>query len=218
MEQDSHPTGPRAGRIKMVGGSLCLDFANTVDWRLAEAPEEILVSFSDLALWCRRAGILSAAQAGKLEQWADQEPAAAVKVLKKARELREAVFRVFSALARSARVKKTDLAVLNRFLTKAMSRAEVRPRAGGFVWDFSPSGGDPQALLGPIARSAAELLTSGSAGRVKMCGDERCGWLFLDTSRNRGRRWCDMSDCGNRAKARRFYQRKKDAPRKRAGR
>jgi predicted RNA-binding Zn ribbon-like protein len=65
-------------------------------------------------------------------------------------------------------------------------------------------------MLWPILRSAAEVLTSEKRTRLGQCADDRgCGWLFLDTSKNRSRRWCDMEDCGNRAKARRHYLRER---------
>jgi predicted RNA-binding Zn ribbon-like protein len=57
-----------------------------------------------------------------------------------------------------------------------------------------------------VARSAAELLQSEELGRVRRCDGEDCRWLFLDTSRSRNRRWCDMADCGNTAKVRRYRQ------------
>lgn len=63
-------------------------------------------------------------------------------------------------------------------------------------------------MLWPVARSAAELLTSPDAQRVRECALRSCSWLFVDRSRNRRRRWCDMKTCGNRAKARRHYRRK----------
>src|ERR671930_579256 len=78
-----------------------------------------------------------------------------------------------------------------------------RPRriANGFAWVADD-------VLAPVVWSAAELLTSGPLERVRECpGDDTCGWLFLDTSRNGSRRWCDMRTCGNRAKARRYYRR-----------
>jgi len=59
-----------------------------------------------------------------------------------------------------------------------------------------------------VARSAAELLTSDNVDRVRECEDDRgCGYLFIDQSKNRSRRWCSMESCGNRAKARRYYAR-----------
>jgi predicted RNA-binding Zn ribbon-like protein len=66
-----------------------------------------------------------------------------------------------------------------------------------------------EAIFRPVAQSAADLLTSEELNRVGQCADDHCGWLFMDMSRNRSRRWCDMGDCGNRAKARRHYQRKR---------
>ncbi|MCB0153982.1 MAG: CGNR zinc finger domain-containing protein, partial [Anaerolineae bacterium] len=60
--------------------------------------------------------------------------------------------------------------------------------------------------------SAAELLTSDRLNRVGQCAGESCGWLFLDTTRNHSRRWCEMEHCGNRAKAKRHYRRRTTRP------
>ena len=63
-------------------------------------------------------------------------------------------------------------------------------------------------MLWPVAWSAAELLAQGPLERIRECpGQDTCGWLFLDLSKNASRRWCDMRVCGNRAKARRHYER-----------
>ncbi len=81
------------------------------------------------------------------------------------------------------------------------------PTSAGYAWTWAD---DPNALdrmLWPLVRSAAELLVTGDLSRVRVCGGERCGWLFVDTSKNRSRRWCDMQDCGNVAKVRRFRTR-----------
>jgi predicted RNA-binding Zn ribbon-like protein len=85
----------------------------------------------------------------------------------------------------------------------------VVPRAGGFEWKWA---GDEDALdrmVWPVARSAADVLVSDEGSRVRRCAGESCHWFFLDSGRNRSRRWCDMRDCGNRAKARRLNARKK---------
>jgi predicted RNA-binding Zn ribbon-like protein len=68
-------------------------------------------------------------------------------------------------------------------------------------------------VLWPVVLAAADLLTSGDRARIHECAGPGCGWLFLDTSRNRRRRWCTMQGCGNRAKARRFYERARDSSR-----
>jgi predicted RNA-binding Zn ribbon-like protein len=73
-----------------------------------------------------------------------------------------------------------------------------------FVEHDSP---DLDRVLWPAVVSAAELLTSDDLGRVRECASERCAWLFLDRSKNQSRRWCDMTVCGNRSKARRHYSR-----------
>jgi predicted RNA-binding Zn ribbon-like protein len=90
-----------------------------------------------------------------------------------------------------------------------MARSRLIPIKNGFTWDTNGKKDELDWMLKPVVRSAAELLTSDELTRVKECADDKgCGWLFLDKSRNRSRRWCDMKDCGNRAKAKRFYERK----------
>lgn len=57
------------------------------------------------------------------------------------------------------------------------------------------------------ARSALKLVCLPEPERLKICPN--CEWLFIDKSRNRSRNWCDMNVCGNRAKARLHYQKKR---------
>lgn len=63
--------------------------------------------------------------------------------------------------------------------------------------------------VGPVGRAVAAVAgllpavhATGEWGRVKVCASTECQWAFLDGSRNRSRRWCSMSGCGNRAKNR----------------
>ena len=81
---------------------------------------------------------------------------------------------------------------------------------GGASVEFSGDEDALECMLCPVVRDAADLLTSRELERVGRCADERCGWLFVDTSRNRSRRWCSMESCGNRAKARRHYRKSRD--------
>ena len=69
---------------------------------------------------------------------------------------------------------------------------------------------DALAQLAPVLWSAGDLLTGGRLDRVRRCANPDCGWLFVDDSRAGKRRWCSMSSCGNRAKARRHYHKTKD--------
>ena len=102
-----------------------------------------------------------------------------------------------------------QLEILNEELAGAMARSQVVPTDSGFTWLWAEGGKALDCVLWPIARSAADLLTEGPLLAIRRCEGRGCGWLFLDTSRNRTRRWCDMRICGNRAKARRHHERMK---------
>lgn len=191
---------------------MCLDFANTVDWHASDHPEERLNEYSDLVGWSAQTGLVSESRAHRLLRKATENPRAAARVLKRAIALREAIYAIFSAIAGGLRPGTNALDTLNGVLTEKSLAAGIVPMADGFAWDWL---GEEDALdrpLWPIARSAADLLVSENLSRVGKCADDRgCGWLFLDTSRARSRRWCDMRDCGNRAKARGYYRRAREA-------
>ena len=127
--------------------------------------------------------------------------------------LREALYRVFSAVAAGAAGPAADLATLNEALADGFGHVRLAPDGDGYRWGWQI---DPPALdrmLWPVLRSAVELLTSDQLDRVKECpGLADCGWLFFDTSKNGSRRWCSMEGCGNRAKGRRHYQRTRAVP------
>jgi len=195
-----------AGNLKLIGGHLCLDYANTVDWRTRDHPHEWLASYTDLVVWGRHVGILGKYEAQRLLEEAARCPALASAVLGRAVALREAIYRVFSAVAGGHTLQATDIAALNGFLPEAMSRLQLVLTADGFAWSWAGDGSSLERVLWPVVRSAAELLTTSELNRVGICAGDGCGWLFFDTSKNRSRRWCAMEDCGNRAKARRHYR------------
>ena len=125
------------------------------------------------------------------------------------RSLREAIYHVFSDVAEGNIPAEEDMEVINLNLSRTMAQSGLVHTKDGFIWSTSKGKGDLDSLLDPIIRSAAELMTSDRLERVKECADDRgCGYLFMDRSRNRSRRWCDMADCGNRAKAQRFYRKR----------
>jgi predicted RNA-binding Zn ribbon-like protein len=101
---------------------------------------------------------------------------------------------------------------LNRYLGRALGRLRLSVEGDACSWVFADEGDELDRMLWPVAWSAASLLTSADIGLVRRCASPRCGWLFLDRSRNRSRRWCDMKGCGNAAKARRYYARRRGAP------
>ena len=56
----------------------------------------------------------------------------------------------------------------------------------------------------------ARELTQGRPERLRVCENEECRWIFLDTSHSGKRKWCDMRTCGNRVKVARHRQRRRD--------
>ncbi|MDQ6773903.1 MAG: ABATE domain-containing protein [Candidatus Dormibacteraeota bacterium] len=192
-------------RYELLGGRLCLDFCNTRTDRGGAGPDRFH-SFADVTGWAWRAGALSAEEAARLTRLGTRNPTGAVAVLERARRLREALRAVFAAIAGERRVGAPGLDVLNAELAAAMARSQVVAIEGGFTWLWAPGGKALDAALWPVARSAADLLTEGPLASLRRCENPNCDWLFLDSSRNRTRRWCDMRVCGNRAKAHRHRQ------------
>jgi predicted RNA-binding Zn ribbon-like protein len=182
---------------------LSLDFVNTVDNRLSEHPVDMLSSYERFLSWGVRKNIIERAVADKLKH-IETNPEQA---LNQVRDLRELLYRVLSAAARKKRVAEEDLDRFNGYLAEAMGNIRITQTDGGFDWICCPGCSGSESILYPIVKSAADLLVSAQLDRIRVCADPQCGWLFLDSSRNRSRRWCSMDSCGNRAKARRFYQR-----------
>ncbi len=187
----------------------CLDFANTVEWRKRSSPEEFLITYPDLVSWGQQQGVLSDAEAGHLLQEASRNPDQATMTFQQALALREALYRTFSAAVRREAPQAADLETINIILARGMAQARLFQEAGEFKWGWPKDDGALDRMLWPVARSAAELLTTTTLSRVRECEGAGCGWLFLDMSKNHSRRWCSMNSCGNRAKANRHYRRKR---------
>ena len=193
-------------------GRLCLDFANTVRARPLSDRIESISTYADLLAWARQSTILTPGEAASVGEKAHQQPGAAADALAQTLCLREAIYGLFSALAAGLLPPAPDLRTLNRAIGRAMSRAGVaRSSRGGFEWGWPESTLGLDRIAWWVARSAAELLTSSDLTGVRECAGYDCGWLFMDGTKNRSRRWCDMSTCGNRAKGRRHYERSRGA-------
>lgn len=179
---------------------LCLDFVNT-EGEVRSNPPDRLETFEAFTEWASAHGLgeIRAPKGGEAEAF-----------LARARELRETLYRTFAALTQGAEPEPDDLSELNGALARAASRLRLAPGESGLTWGFEHEVMGPDDALDRIVISAASLLTSDRLGRVKECASDTCGWMFIDESRNHSRRWCDMSDCGNRAKARRYYHRHAD--------
>jgi predicted RNA-binding Zn ribbon-like protein len=193
-----------------IAGNLSVDFTNTLSSRKDGPPREHLTDYPALLAWGRQAGVLTNTEAAQLRALGAAHPADAAAVVAEARALREAIYRIFTAGIEDRAVDDADLATLNDRLERALAHAWVVREDGGFRWGWC---GDAalDRMLWPVARATADLLTGPEAQRVSECRGDDCGWLFVDQTRNHSRHWCSMDGCGNRAKARRHYARRKTA-------
>ncbi len=195
--------------LKLIGGALCLDFANTTGRRIDPQGEEALRDYEDLVSWSEHAGAVTRPEARTLARAAASSPARAAAAHRRAVALREALYRTLSAAAAGRDADPSDLELLNRHVDVAALHLALAPVQGGYQWTWRAVEGELDLPAWRIAHSAAELLVAPDLVRVRECSGDRCDWLFLDDSRNHSRRWCDMASCGNRAKARRNYARRK---------
>lgn len=195
------------------GGHPALDFVNTLDWRdrpvVEGGPEEMLVSYDALLTCWRRLGVVGAATATKLEGEAARHPTRAAAALGEALELREAMHRLARAVQQGKATRQADLDVLNRCLLRYPEGRVIAASGGRLGWKAHGAGLELGSPLGAVARLGADLLVTAEPASIRCCAGPGCGWLFHDTSPNKRRRWCSMEGCGNRAKARRHYQRHK---------
>jgi predicted RNA-binding Zn ribbon-like protein len=196
----------RADAFEWIGGDLAIDFHNTVSWRREGLEEERLRSYADLVAWGRGAGLI--ARPEMLLAKARRAPTSAARALRGALGLRAAIHAIFTAIAGGRAPAPRDLHILNLMLARELWRLGVARRPRGFDWTWSDAN-TLESLCGPIAWWAARLLTSDEVAHLGRCANENCGWLFVDRSRRHNRRWCEMSECGSRAKARRYYARRR---------
>lgn len=206
MDRDAAEHLPQ---FKAVGGRLCLDFVNTVGGRIDKAEggytirSERLRTLDDLAAWQAR----FSPAAPPSPQHRALSDTAQRKALSRAIALREALYRIFRAVAGHSPLPAPDLDLLSSELAAARTGQRLVETEDGLALVGDSTASFPAPILGEVTESAVELLLAGPLQRIHQCAGESCGWMFLDESRNGRRRWCDMKDCGNLAKVRRFRER-----------
>jgi predicted RNA-binding Zn ribbon-like protein len=195
--------------LKRVGGSIALDFVNTADREGGQIIKEWLHSYKDLITWSQAGGLLTDTQAMALLDWSRASAhnmKRAAQVFEGALRFRKAIYALGSARAAGQPYPLEEIMWLNTYCLEAHRERMLVVDGDMLRWQWARVEIMPTSPLWMIADAAAQLFTT-QAHLLRECAGEACGWLFLDTSRNHSRRWCDMTDCGNRAKARRHYQR-----------
>jgi predicted RNA-binding Zn ribbon-like protein len=193
----------------LTSGRLCLDFANTLDHRTSSQPQEKLTGFAELVAFGEQAKALSELEARELRDDTRENSREASAVFQRAVAVREVIFRILSAAANCRKVSPADVETFNTLVRRSHAQSLLLPGNEKAPWQRLDKGGNADRLIWRIVRSAVEILTSGDILRVKSCAAGDCDWLFIDSSRSRNRRWCEMKTCGSRHKARAYYQRKK---------
>lgn len=203
-------------KFKLVGGDVSLDFVNTAGGRISHPQKkngrdysdafysDKLENYADLVAWSLKAGLINEKEAKKFLRMSKDAPHAADAVLKRAVNLRESLYRLFKSSIEDWQPEPEDVENLNLELSVARKHQKLSFAKSGFVFEWIDCADALDSMLWQIAEAAAKLLVNRDLSRLEKCGNDVCNWLFLDTSRNRSRQWCDMKDCGNLAKVRRF--------------
>ncbi len=212
---DSYPASAVAGPVfELSGGHPALDLINTLDHRFGGgAPVELLADYGALLRFARQTELLDPGQVRRLTK--SVKPQAAARALRSVRELREAMAAAFYRNVQSRPPPAAAISTLERhFLASERHRelhwqeAAARNGQPGMAWQWGRFEKEAELPVWILAQRAAQLMLSDAMPRVRACGADSCRWLFLDTSKNHTRRWCNMKVCGNRMKARRFQARR----------
>lgn len=217
LPSDTLVPAPHDQFTHFVGERLWLDFVNS-DRSLRHGARlgDALDAFDTYVNWLGAARVLDLERADAMLRRAQQQPTAASAALHEARRLRNVLRSMAEAgTGPDRRPEEMAISEINRILGRSAGSRRVEPRSdGGFVRSFVTVGDVFAGLLVPVIESAADALVQGELARVRKCANVKCGRVFYDASRNGKRRWCEMSTCGNRAKAARHRQKVKAEPKR----
>jgi predicted RNA-binding Zn ribbon-like protein len=204
--------------FKYVGGDPSIDLVNTVDWTTRGLVDERLTDYERLTRWAEGARLVSARQASRLRARALEHPRLAERAHRDAITLRWQLRQLFVAVVEGRPLGAArELADVNAALSAALGQLELIPKVGGDAgggalrWGWRDANERLDAILWPVLRAAGDLLASEESGRIRECGGDDCGWMYVDRSRNGLRRWCQMGVCGTKEKSRQRALRRAEA-------
>jgi predicted RNA-binding Zn ribbon-like protein len=195
---------PLRAATQFFGGRVCLDFANTMDWRTSDKPQELIADYAGLLAWSRRRHTVTARCVTNLQILSMRTPGDAENVQNIAHALRSDIWVIAEALCRR---DAAPLTAINHLLAELPAQPPLVRTGSEYVYDLP--GARLDELLWPILWSLTALLSSNDAGRLACCEGHGCGWFFVDESPNRSRVWCSNNTCGNRERARRAYSKRR---------
>jgi predicted RNA-binding Zn ribbon-like protein len=199
----------RAASLTLVAGALALDFANSASGRGSARYQEHLQSCRDVVAWAANAGVIDEVSSRLIADRIMQNAPEFEHLLHDALALREAIYEIAVAIAHRAPPAREHLDLVSARCAMTLGSASLEMGTDGARWRWPHAPPMPATILGPVALSAVGLLRESDPARIRQCAGEHCGWVFFDMTKNRSRRWCEMSVCGNRAKAKAHYRRAK---------
>ena len=193
--------------FQLVAGHAALDLVNTLDNRFCETgPDELLAGYDDLLRFASQSGLLTERQAKKLRRLRASQ-AERAEVLHQVKALRESMAAIAYAQLEGEDLPSAALVILEKYFRQADSHRHLAADKLQVVWNWRGLDNQIAAPLWLLAQATTDFLLSVPPSQLRCCACDTCRWLFVDTSKNHTRRWCDMKICGNRMKARRHHAR-----------
>ena len=194
--------------LELDGGSLCLDFVNSVRSRFENPLYEFITSPGDWLRWIHKVQLFNDLEEDRLKNYVSKNQVKAANELKRIISVRELLYRIFYKLAQAEMPSNNDLAHFNNKLSLSLRYLKI-----GFTEELKVTENwDDKSFnllytLHPLLKSAYDLLISDTLNRLKEC--KHCGWIYMDKSKNNSRLWCNMKTCGNTIKTIKYYYKSK---------
>jgi len=205
FEADHDHGQGRHGHQASLGDGL--DFVNTLEYDKGQPTEE-LVDPEGAIRWFQEHALLHRNTADQLVADTGHDEEAATRLLQRVRRVRAALRELLDAAVARRPAQASALREVNRAL-RAPYIYELVPAADGVSLDHRHEGDPISGALARLSEAIARELTAGDTKRLRICANDECRWVFRDNSSAGRRKWCDMSTCGNRAKAARHRERQK---------
>jgi len=193
--------------MTLDGGILPFHFINTVRDRKVELVHNYLTSYQDIITWCRRLELMEEPELEKLRNYALENTEEAENAYKKAIDLRETMYSLFSSITARMKPDQKILKKFNGYLSEALSQLTLSFNQEKFFFEIDSTTIQLDKPIWIVLKDTYRLLNEDDRNRMKEC--KKCGWIFLDHTKNNTKLWCNPQICGSTSKATRYYHNKK---------